>query len=116
MINDFVQEVCLTLPATTEDIKWEHDLCFSVGNKMYCVAGAADKFGVSFKCSEDDFVTLLERGGIIPAPYMARNKWVMIEQPGALTRQEWMDYIMKSYTLVAAKLTKKTKAELGLNT
>jgi predicted DNA-binding protein (MmcQ/YjbR family) len=107
MNNDFVREVCLALPATTEDIKWEHDLCFSVGNKMYCVAGTADKFGVSFKCSDEDFAMLLERDGIIPAPYLARNKWLMVEKPNALNKQEWKDYIKKSYILVAAKLKKE---------
>ena len=28
---------CLSFPGVTEDLKWEHDLVFSVGKKMFAV-------------------------------------------------------------------------------
>jgi predicted DNA-binding protein (MmcQ/YjbR family) len=111
---DQLREYCLSLKGTTEDIKWGHDLCFSVGGKMYCVTGADGESGTSFKCTDEDFVALQERNGIIPAPYMARNKWVMVEKSSALKKNEWEHYILESYQLVASKLTKKMKGELGL--
>jgi predicted DNA-binding protein (MmcQ/YjbR family) len=110
---DQLREYCLKLKGTTEDIKWGHDLCFSIGSKMYCVTGADGEGGTSFKCSDEDFVSLQERDGIIPAPYMARNKWVMVEKSSALTKQEWRQYILQSYKMIGSKLTKKVKAEVG---
>jgi len=105
---------CLSLKGTTEDIKWEHDLCFSIGGKMYCVTGADGESGTSFKCSDDDFLSLQERDGIVPAPYMARNKWVMVERSAALSKSEWKHFVGQSYRMIASKLTNKAKRELGL--
>jgi predicted DNA-binding protein (MmcQ/YjbR family) len=34
-----IQLICKALPSVTEDIKWEHDLVFSIGGKMFCVVG-----------------------------------------------------------------------------
>ena len=32
--------------------------------------------GISFKVDDDRFLELTDRDGIIPAPYLARVKWV----------------------------------------
>ncbi len=102
------------LPATVEDIKWGADLCFTIAKKMYCVSGMDGSFKVAFKCSDEDFELVLERDGITPAPYFAKNKWVTVNKGGALTKEEWKDYILKSYKLIASKLPKKVQAALGL--
>jgi predicted DNA-binding protein (MmcQ/YjbR family) len=109
-----IRKYCLSLPGTVEDIKWGADLCFTIATKMYCVSGMDGALKVSFKCSDDDFEDLCERDGIIPAPYMARNKWVMVEKTGALSKDEWKDCISKSYVLIGSKLAKKTQQELKL--
>jgi predicted DNA-binding protein (MmcQ/YjbR family) len=115
MTNDTIRSFCLSLPATEEDVKWGNDLCFTVGKKMYCVEDTSGTFGVAFKCSDEDFALLLERDGIIPAPYLARNKWVKVQKAGALSKDEWFDYVKKSYEYIKAKLTRKMKADLGLS-
>ena len=33
---------CRTLPAATEDVKWDNDLVFSVGGKMFMVMSLPD--------------------------------------------------------------------------
>ncbi|HEX8334650.1 MAG TPA: MmcQ/YjbR family DNA-binding protein [Segetibacter sp.] len=109
-----IRKYCLSLPGTVEDIKWGADLCFTIATKMYCVSGMDGALKVSFKCSDEDFEMLSERDGIIPAPYMARNKWVMVENAGALSKAEWLDYIYKSYVLIGSKLPKKAQQELKL--
>ncbi|WP_207493548.1 MmcQ/YjbR family DNA-binding protein [Aridibaculum aurantiacum] len=109
-----LRDFCLSLKGTQEDIKWGHDLCFTICSKMYCVTGADGKGGTSFKCTDENFELLQEREGIIPAPYMARHKWVMVEMSTALTKEEWKQYILQSYQLVVAKLPKKVKLEAGL--
>ena len=30
--------------------------------------------------SDEDFAELTERANLIPAPYMARNKWIMVKK------------------------------------
>ncbi len=77
MTIEDIQRVCRNLPSVTEDIKWEHDLVFSIGEKMFCVVGL-DQFPTtaSFKVKEDEFDEMCNRNGFKPAPYVARYKWV----------------------------------------
>jgi predicted DNA-binding protein (MmcQ/YjbR family) len=105
---------CLSLPAVTEDIKWGHDLCFSVGGKMFCVTGLTPPSGASFKVSDEEFEELTAREGIVPAPYMARHKWVYAESPEALSASEWERYVRRSYELVKSRLPASTRKSLDL--
>ena len=111
---DFLRQFCKSLPAVTEDIKWGHDLCFSVGGKMFCVTSLEAPLTVAFKVTDEEFPELSERDGFMPAPYMARNKWVMVTDPSKLKRKEWEDYLLQSYELIKSKLTKKLRKELKL--
>ena len=111
---DELQNICLALPGVTEDIKWGHDLCFSVGEKMFCVTSLEPPFSFSFKVRPEEFEELSARDGFVPAPYMARAQWVMVTDPDKLRKKEWEQYIRQSYELVLAKLTKKKRQELGL--
>lgn len=109
-----LQKICLSLPAVTEDIKWGNDLVFSVGGKMFCVASLDAPFKCSFKVKEEEFEELSGREGFMPAPYMARAKWVLVTSPHRLNKRQWNDYIRQSYELVKAKLTKKDRTQLGI--
>lgn len=109
-----IRELIAELPAVTEEVKWEENLCFLVGGKIFIVASLAQPLRVAFKCAEEDFEPLTDRDGIMQAPHFARRAWVQVVQPGALSRGEWKHYLGASYTLVRAKLTKKVRAELGL--
>ena len=101
---------CKSLPSVTEDIKWGHDICFSIGGKMFLVTSAdANPAGASFKTGDEDFITLIEKEGIIPAPYLARHKWVYVNDIKRLGKKEWKEFITKSYEMVRAKLPKKKK-------
>ena len=53
-----LREFCLSLPHTTEDVKWGNDLCFSVGAKMFAVTGVDSTGSVSFKCTPEKFAEL----------------------------------------------------------
>jgi predicted DNA-binding protein (MmcQ/YjbR family) len=101
----------MSMPGATEDIKWGHDICFSVGEKMFCVT--SEEGGASFKVTDEEFEQLTERDGIIPAPYMARNKWVFVNEFGGLKDKEWKQLVTQSYQLIRAKLPKKVQAGLG---
>lgn len=105
-----LQIICNALSDVTEDIKWGQDLCFCVGGKMFFVV-VPDKTPVpaSFKTTEELFNELTEKEGFQPAPYLARHKWVSIDNINRLNEKEWRQHITASYELVRAKLPKKKK-------
>jgi predicted DNA-binding protein (MmcQ/YjbR family) len=113
MTNASLEQFCTTLAGTTQDIKWGNDLCYLVGDKMYCVTGLEPPLTASLKVLPEEFSALTEREGIIPAPYMARNHWVLIQRASALSVKEWKHYVRQSYELVRATLPKKTQRGLG---
>ncbi len=110
-----LRRYCLSMPRATEDIQWGNNLLFRIGGKMFAIA-ALDQTPVciSFKCTPEQFAELTEREGIVPAPYLARNKWVMLKSLDALPRVELKRLVKESYTMVAAKLPKKLQGEFGL--
>jgi predicted DNA-binding protein (MmcQ/YjbR family) len=113
---DWVRGFCLSLPHTTEDVQWEHDLLFRIAGKIYCVANLEPGLSptkLAFKCTPETFAELVELEGIIPAPYMARNHWVAITDLNALRQDEIKDFVRRSYFLVRERLPKKTQAKLA---
>jgi predicted DNA-binding protein (MmcQ/YjbR family) len=110
-----LREFCGDFPGVTEDIKWGHDLCFSVAGKMFCVAALDGPLTVSFKVKDDEFDQMANSPAIRPAPYVARYKWVLVEEVNRLRREEWAHYIRQSYDLVRARLPKKMARQYGLS-
>ena len=111
---EWFRKFCLSLPATSEDVKWGNDLCFLVAGKMFCVAGLEHPNKVAFKVPDEDFEELSTTEGFIPAPYMARAKWVMVQDISKVSKKDWEKYIRESYRLVKNKLPKKVLKELGI--
>lgn len=112
---DWVRAFCLSLPHTTENVQWEHDLLFRIAGKIFCVANLEPGMGptkIAFKCTPEKFAELVEVEGIIPAPYMARNSWVAMIDMDAIRQPEIKELIQESYRLVLEKLSKKKQAEL----
>jgi len=67
---------------------------------------------LSLKTSPEEFAELVERPGIIPAPYLARAHWVALESESALPRHELERLLRLAHSLVVAKLPKKLQAAL----
>ncbi len=111
--TESLRDACRALPGTTEDIKWEKNLVFSVGKKMYAVFDT-DGDDFSFKVSEDAFSVLTQMPGVSPAPYLARHHWIAVEGPEVLPHDEVCDLLGESHRMVAAKLSSKLRRELGL--
>ena len=110
-----VRKYCLTLPHATEGIQWGNNLLFRIGKKMFAIMALdTSPVCISFKCTPEEFVELVEREGIVPAPYLARANWVMLENLGVLPRAELKRLIKNSYDMVAAKLPRKVRTELGI--
>lgn len=110
-----LRKIWLAVPGASEDVKWGHDLCFSVGGKMYAAVNLDPPHQVSFKCTPEIFAELTEREGIIPAPYATRHMLVQEEKLGtALERREVETLIRRSYELVAARLPKSKQPGAGV--
>lgn len=108
-----LQQLCKSLPHVTEDIKWGNDLCFCVGEKMFCVVGLSQSpTSASFKVTPEEFDELSVKKGFVPAPYVARYKWVLVEDITTLSPADWKKYINQSYQLVKEKLPSKIKKQL----
>ena len=101
-----IRNICKGLPSVTEGIKWGNDLCFMVGKKMFCVILLDIPLKVSFKVTDEEFDEISNSQGIIPAPYAARHKWILVEDVNIFKKKKWEHYITQSYNLVKAKLSK----------
>lgn len=98
-------------------MQWGVDAVFKVGGKMFAVA-CTDHAQYphapmcSFKCDDEAFASLVERDGVVPAPYLARAKWVALERWSALTDNEIATSVAASYRLVRGGLSKRAQREL----
>ncbi|MGZ4090579.1 MAG: MmcQ/YjbR family DNA-binding protein [Bacteroidia bacterium] len=90
MTIEELQTICKKFKGVTEDIKWEDHLCFNIGGKMFMII-SPDVFPVpaSFKISEEEFDELSSKKGFMPAPYLARYKWVHLDDIKRLSKKQW---------------------------
>ena len=113
---DSTRALCLSFLHATENVQWEDELCFKVGGKIFAMVGLASvPQKLVFKCDPETFTELTEREGIVPAPYVGRYKWVMLESMDVLPDSELNRLIRESYAMVAAKarptLVRKKRAK-----
>jgi predicted DNA-binding protein (MmcQ/YjbR family) len=112
-----IRAICLKFPETTERIQWGDNLVFKVCGKIFAIASTDQpEIPLSFKCSDEDFAELIEQEGIIPAPYLARAKWVYLEKSDILTPAELARRLRISYDLVVARLPRKDSSRLRAET
>lgn len=104
---------CRSLPGATEDIKWTDHLVFSVGEKMFAIFDVSDAEPIRFKVDPAVFPILTQKPGISPAPYLARQSWVKVENTRVLPLRALEDLLRESYELVAARLPKRVRERLG---
>lgn len=108
-----IGQTCLALPGVTLDHPFgeDHD-AYRIGGKMFVMVG--EKGGVSFKVSDIAYEVLTEEGRAVPAPYLARAKWVHLSDPSTWPDDELAHHFAIAHSIIAAKLTRKQRAELGL--
>jgi predicted DNA-binding protein (MmcQ/YjbR family) len=111
---DQLRKLCLSFPGTTEQIQWGDNLLFKVGGRMFAVTSLEPaKIWISLKASPENFAELTERPGVLPAPYLARAKWIALESPDALPAAEIVQLLRESYELVLAKLPGKIRESIA---
>ena len=111
---EILRSICLSFPAVTEEVKWGNDICFCVGEKMFCVTSLEPPHKFSFKVTDAEFDELAGSEGFIPAPYLARARWVLVTDSSKLSRKDLKKYLQQSYDLIKAKIPKKQRKDLGV--
>ena len=113
MTRDELHAFAMGLPGATMDVQWGDDHVYKVGGRMFAATDGAYS-NLSFKATDIAFEAMTQAGRARPAPYMARAKWVMLDDLAREDPREVEDWMRTSHQLVAAKLTRKQRAELGL--
>jgi predicted DNA-binding protein (MmcQ/YjbR family) len=110
---------CSALPATSHVVQWGGADVWKVGGKVFALGSndAEEALWVSFKCSPMAYEMLRDAPGCRPAPYLASRgmKWIQRFSDESLPDDAFRDYLRESHRLVAAGLTKKARADLGLS-
>jgi predicted DNA-binding protein (MmcQ/YjbR family) len=112
MTNDSIRDHCLSLPHTTEVVRWEDHLLFKVAGKMFAII-ELDGHSCAFKCTPEKYAELVEMEDIAGSSHnMWKHQWVTTETLTALPEAEFRELLTESYRLVRASLPKKLQAEL----
>ena len=110
---EVIQQFCLNLTATTEDLKWDHNLCYCVKDKIFCIISLDETPPtIGVKLSPEDFEEWITRDGVTQSPYLARGNWIKITDTNQISPVEIQELIINSYQIIRGKLTKKVQAEL----
>jgi len=117
MIREDFDNFCGGLNNSENVVQWGNSSVWKIGGKIFAIHsiwGEGSHGKISFKCHTNSFAILTELPGIIPAPYLARAKWVQLQEEDALYVDDIHDYIESAYFIIATKLTKKLQAQLGI--
>jgi predicted DNA-binding protein (MmcQ/YjbR family) len=116
MTNKDLRAFIAALPGAALSIQWGSDHVYKIGGKMFAVMDPPDgkSRSLSFKASDESFEILTRLDGVIPAPYLARAKWVQLDKPQRLPAKELRAYLTRAHALVASSLPKKKQREMGL--
>jgi predicted DNA-binding protein (MmcQ/YjbR family) len=102
-----------TLPAVTLHEQWGSSVA-KVGGKVFALVGESGG-GIAFKVSETAFEGLTTLAGISQAPYFAKGQWVHVGKGADISDKDLKAYLREAHRRIANKLTRKARAELGLN-
>jgi predicted DNA-binding protein (MmcQ/YjbR family) len=96
--------------------QWESRIA-KVGDKVFATLGGSqtDPSYIVVKVDPGEFDFLTTLPGVTQARYFAKGHWVAIREGSAMPDDEIRACIADSWALVAAKLTKKARAELGIS-
>jgi predicted DNA-binding protein (MmcQ/YjbR family) len=64
---------------------------------------------MSFKVDDHRFLELTDGGPFIPAPYLARAKWVYAKDARKVPEKELLPLLTRSYEIIRDKLPKSKR-------
>ena len=101
----------MALPAVTMVVQWGDANVYKVGGKVFASATAE---AVSLKTSEIAYEALVADGRGRKAPYSSGGHWLRLDDLADLDGDEVAGLLSNAHAIIAGKLTKKARAELGL--
>ena len=117
MTRDDFNAYCRAKRGTSHVVQWGGSDVWKVGGKVFALCGWNDGHDAfTFKVSPMIFEVMGDAPGYRPAPYLASRgmTWLQVHAPDRVSDADLRQHIDASYDLVAAKLTKKLRAELGI--
>ena len=111
-----LREYCLSLPQATEDMPFDDEtLVFKVGGRMFCFASLTVDLKMNLKCDPDEAIEIRETfPAVTPGFHMNKKYWNTVLIDGSISDSMLKVWILQSYKLVVAKLTKAERSRLGL--
>ena len=113
MSPETLREFCLSLKAVTESFPFDDDaLVFKVMGKMFALTSLEDRT-LSVKCDPEKAIVLREQyPSVTPGYHMSKKHWNTIQLNGSIPDTLIREWIVDSYRLVAAGLTRKQRDSL----
>ena len=102
----------MSLPGATKVVQWGGSDVYKVGGKIFAIVGVGGR--LMFKVTDLAYEVMTESGMARPAPYLARARWVSFDDTAGLDPDEVADWLKTAHALIAAKLTRAKRKELGL--
>jgi predicted DNA-binding protein (MmcQ/YjbR family) len=112
-LDDF-RNYCLSLKGVTESLPFdENTLVFKVMDKMFALTDLANFESINVKCEPEKAIELRERYHAVKEGYhMSKKHWNTITVNDDMNDKEILQWVLHSYQLIVAKLSKKQKDEL----
>jgi predicted DNA-binding protein (MmcQ/YjbR family) len=117
MTSDELRRCCLDKPGAVEDFPFgEQVSVFKVAGKMFALSDLDGlPLEISVKCDPDLAEALRTQHSAVRAGYhLNKRHWNTVTLDGSIDDNEIRDMIQDSYDLVAAKLTRAERENLGL--
>lgn len=120
MRYDWMDAYLMEKPGVTKDFKpeWNWTL-YRVGGRIFCAlchndAGGDELITMKLEPMRGEFLRS-QFDSVIPGYYMNKVHWNSVKTEGELPEEILRDMLEEAYRLVAAGLTKKLRAQLGIS-
>ncbi len=109
-----LRDYCLSLKEVEETMPFDDKtLVFKVKGKMFCLTDIESFEFVNLKCKPEIAVELREKyDEVSPGYYMNKKHWNSVKPQGKISNELMKKWILDSYNLVVAGLSKKVQKEL----
>lgn len=109
-----LREYCLSFKAVEEKMPFDNTtFVFTVKEKIFCLTDIESFEFINLKCKPEIAVELREKyNEVSPGYYMNKKHWNSVKPQGKLSNELLKKWILDSYNLVVAGLSKKLQKEL----
>lgn len=109
------RDFCIALKGVSEEFPFdENTLVFKVMGKMFALCDVNSFESINLKCATEKAIELREQYlTVLPGYHMNKKHWNTVLIDGSIDDKLIYQWILDSYHLVIASLTKKQRKELA---